>query len=177
MAFYDFAPLYYKFQITVTLMESEIINKYGNRLRVRVCGLCWQGSKLLVANHKLYGDINFWAPIGGGLAFGETSKAALEREFKEEARIEITPGRFLFGCEYINKPLHAIELFFEVFHKSGNISLGIDPESYSDQQILTDVKYIDFDELLALNPEERHGIFRLVNNMEELKKLSGFYTI
>lgn len=158
-------------------MESEIINKYGNRLRVRVCGLCWHGSKLLVANHKLYGDNNFWAPVGGGLEFGETSKAALEREFKEEAHIEIIPGRFLFRCEYVNKPLHAIELFFEVFYKSGNISLGTDPESYSEQQILKDVRYMDFTDLVALNPSERHGVFRLVNNAEDLKKLSGFYTI
>jgi 8-oxo-dGTP diphosphatase len=158
-------------------MESEIINKYGNRLRVRVCGLCWQGDKLLVANHKLLGDNNFWAPIGGGLEFGETSKSALEREFKEEAMIEITPGGFQFGCEYINKPLHAIELFFEVIYKSGNIGLGIDPESYLKQQILTEVRYMEFIELMALKPDERHGIFHLVNNAEDLKNLSGFYTI
>jgi 8-oxo-dGTP diphosphatase len=158
-------------------MESEIINKYGNRLRVRVCGLCWQGDKLLVANHKLYGDRNFWAPIGGGVEFNEPAIHALLREFKEETNIEVSPGRFLFACEYIKKPLHAVELFFEVFHKSGSITLGKDPESYSKHQILKEVRYMDFDELMVLKPDERHGIFRIVNNAEDLKKLSGFYVI
>jgi hypothetical protein len=64
-----------------------------------------------------------------------------------------------------------------VIYKSGNIGLGIDPESYLKQQILTEVRYMEFIELMALKPDERHGIFRLVNNAEDLKNLSGFYTI
>lgn len=164
-------------QFAVTLMDSQIIEKYGNRLRVRVCGICWNGNKLLVANHRLQADEDFWAPIGGGVELGESLLNALAREFKEEANVDVKPGRFLFGCEYIRNPLHAVELFFEVFYQSGNVSLGIDPESQSNQQILKEVRFMEFLDLMALNPDKRHGIFRLATTAEDMKKLSGFYVI
>jgi 8-oxo-dGTP diphosphatase len=115
--------------------------------------------------------------VGGGVEFGESALTALSREFEEEASIHIKPGRFLFGCEYINGPLHAVELFFEVFYESGKVSLGKDPESEAEKQVLKEVRYMEFDELMALNPDERHGIFRFVRGAEDLKKLSGFYVI
>jgi len=176
MAFCDFA-IHYELMTRVTPMESEIIEKYGNRLRVRVCGLCWNGDNLLVANHKLYANGDFWAPIGGGIEFGETAIEALKREFEEEANIQIKPNRFLFGCEFIQQPLHAIELFFEVTLLSGTISTGNDPESTANQQILQEVKYLQYDELMAIEPDKRHGIFKLAQSSDELKKLTGFYRI
>jgi len=175
MAFCDFT-FYQELQITVTPMEDQIIKEYGNRLRIRVCGLCWDQDKLLVANHRMHTTENFWAPVGGGVEFGESVLTALVREFKEEANITIQPGNFLFGCEYLKAPFHAIELFFDVAYKSGNIALGGDPES-PQNQILKDLRYLDFMELMALDPDERHGIFRVAESAEDLKKLSGFYII
>lgn len=158
-------------------MESEIIEKYGNRLRVRVCGLCWKEGKLLVANHHLNRNNDFWAPIGGGVELGETAHQALVREFLEESSIRVKPGNFLFVCELIRKPLHAIELFFEVIHESGQVLMGADPESDSSSQVLKAVKFMEFDELMALEPDERHGIFRIVKSATELKNLTGYYRI
>jgi 8-oxo-dGTP diphosphatase len=158
-------------------MESEIIEKYGNRLRVRVCGLCWKDGKLLMANHHISGNNDFWAPIGGGVEFGETAHQALVREFLEESSIHVRPGNFLFGCELIRKPLHAIELFFEVIYESGQLLMGADPESDSYSQILKEVRFMEFDELMALEPDERHAIFRIVKSAAELKNLTGYYRI
>jgi 8-oxo-dGTP diphosphatase len=176
MAFCDFG-LYFKLSMPVTLMDDQIIEKYGNRLRVRVCGMCWKGGELLMANHALTTGSDFWAPVGGGVEFGESVLETLVREFKEEAGIVVQPGPFLFGCEFISSPLHAIELFFEVTHQSGTLITGKDPESSDDQQVLKEVRFMSYQNLMAINPDKRHGIFRLAGTPNELKNLSGFYII
>src|SRR6478735_2451882 len=91
---------------------SEITQKYGNRVRLRACGLCWRGNALLMVNHKFLTSGDFWAPPGGGVEFGQPSQEALAREFKEETNVTIAAGSLLFTCEFIKPPLHAVELFF-----------------------------------------------------------------
>ena len=78
-------------------MEPEITKIYGNKIRVRACGLCWQNGQLLMVNHKGITQTNFWAPPGGGLEFGESIEQRLKKEFSEETGLEISKGRFLFG--------------------------------------------------------------------------------
>ncbi|MFZ2906977.1 MAG: NUDIX hydrolase [Cyclobacteriaceae bacterium] len=158
-------------------LNAEIAEKYGNRVRIRVCGLYWRASKLLMVNHRAITKGNFWAPPGGGVDFGQSATEALTREFQEETGLHITPGEFLFACEFISPPLHAVELFFAVHDAVGNLSTGIDPESLPDMQIIQKVEYLDFNTILAMPPEERHGIFRLAQSVDDLKKLHGFYRI
>src|SRR5688500_12756173 len=95
-------------------MNTELTTVYGNKIRVRVCGLCWQEDKLLMVNHSGIRDGDFWAPPGGGLEFGESLEQRLKQEFLEETGLAVSPGHFIFGSEFIQKPLHAIELFFNV---------------------------------------------------------------
>ncbi|HEU5289043.1 MAG TPA: NUDIX domain-containing protein [Cyclobacteriaceae bacterium] len=158
-------------------IESEILEKYGNRVRIRVSGLCWQNDQLLMVNHKHLTKGDFWAPPGGGLEFGQSAHDALTREFLEEASIFVNPVRLLFTCEFIKPPLHAIELFFEVNHEQGVITTGTDPESTSANQLIEDVRYLDFNTIMSIPADERHGIFRFVKSIDDLKKLSGFYRI
>ena len=158
-------------------IESEIIEKYGNRVRIRVSGFCWRNDHLLMVNHKHLTRGDFWAPPGGGLEFGQSAHDALSREFLEETSVVAKPGRLLFTCEFIKPPLHAIELFFDVSHEKGNASKGSDPESTPANQLIEDVRYMDFNTIMAIPSDERHGIFRLVKTIEDLKKLNGFYRI
>lgn len=158
-------------------MEQEIVEKYGNKVRFRASGLCWKGYELLMVNHQFLTNGDFWAPPGGGIEFGQSAYDTLVQEFREETGISITPGNFLFGCEYIKKPLHSVELFFEVFYQGGNISTGFDPESSPGKQIIREVRYMEFSDITAIPAGERHGIFRFVKNADELKKLKGFYRI
>jgi 8-oxo-dGTP diphosphatase len=157
----------------VTRMSSPIEEIYGHKVRVRVCGLCWQDEKLLLVNHKSLTDSDFWAPPGGGLEFGESMEEGLKREFREETGLEVFPGRFLFGCELIAPPLHAVELFFEVTHSSGVLRAGHDPEL----QIIQDAAYLSFEEILAIPGRHRHGIFQILTTAGDLGKLGGFYRI
>src|SRR5688572_14409935 len=108
---------------------KEIAKKYGNRVRIRACGLCWKDNSLLMVNHKGLTEGDFWAPPGGGVEFGQHATDALIREFEEETSIAIRPGNLLFTVEFMKPPLHAIELFFEAIHLHGDPITGIDPES------------------------------------------------
>lgn len=158
-------------------IESEIIEKYGNRVRIRVNGLCWQNDHLLMVNHKHLAKGDFWAPPGGGLEYGQSAHEALAREFLEETSVVVKPGRLLFTCEFIKPPLHAIELFFDVTYEKGAPSKGSDPESSPTKQLIDEVRYMDFSTILSIPPDERHGIFKFVKTVKDLKKLNGFYRI
>jgi 8-oxo-dGTP diphosphatase len=156
---------------------SEITQKYGNRVRLRACGLCWKDDALLMVNHRFLTSGDFWAPPGGGVEFGQSAQEALEREVKEETNVIISAGCLLFTCEFIKPPLHAVELFFEANHITGEPLLGSDPESATGNQIITAVAYLPYDAILKIPADERHGIFRLAKTADELRKLTGFYRL
>lgn len=156
-------------------MASSTVEKFGNRIRVRVCGLCYRGDDLLLINHKnLYGH-DFWAPPGGGLEFGETAQNALKREFFEECGLEISVGNFLFACEFVSPPFHAVELFFEVA-TLGTPKLGSDPEMGA-HQLLTDLRFWPSAELAILHSAHRHGIFKIATEPTQIRELCGFYPL
>ena len=159
------------------LLSAEITQKYGNKVRIRACGLCWKGDDLLMVNHKGISKGDFWAPPGGGVDFGQPVHEAVQREFQEETSVTVTPGKLQFACELIRDPLHSIELFFEATYVSGNPITGTDPESSSDKQIIKEVKFINFNSIMSIPEDERHGIFRFVKTQEDFRKLNGLYRI
>lgn len=154
-------------------MTPDVKNIYGHRVRVRVCGLCWHGDSLLLANHRGLAMGDFWAPPGGGLEFGEHAADRLAREFLEETGLQITPRMFRFGCEYLSPPLHAIELFFDVEISGGELISGDDPEL----PMITDVRFFTPEEIARLPVETRHGIIQKVAHATDLRRLTGFFTI
>ena len=126
-----------------------------------------------MVNHKLKDNTDFWAPPGGGLEFGQTISETIIREFKEETNIDVTPGQFMFGCEFIDEPLHAIELFFEVVSHSQDVSTGFDPEL----QIILEARFMTSGEIKAMPVKNLHGIFRFCKDVEDLRSLKGFYSL
>ena len=154
-------------------MDQEVAKIYGNRVRVRACGLCWQNEKLLMVNHSGLTNLDFWAPPGGGVEFGKSIHASLTKEFEEETGLMVAPLKFAFACEYIQHPLHSVELFFHVKLKGGNLKTGADPEL----QIIRDVKFLSFAELLSLPPDSVHGIIKRAQSPAELRDLTGFFPI
>lgn len=156
-------------------MEGKVAQKYGNKLRVRVSGLLVYDGKLLMLQHSGLNSSNiFWAPPGGGQQTGESCEAALEREFKEETGLSIIPKQFLFVHEYLEPPLHALELFFLAEIKNGTMHLGKDPEM-GDQQILKAIRWMSFDEINKLPQQEKHNIFNILNTSEAILNASGYF--
>lgn len=152
--------------------ESEIIKTYGNRVRVRACGLCWEGNSLLLIDHQHLGQEHFWAPPGGGVDFGTSARETLVKEFEEETGLIVTAGNHLFTCEFIHPPFHAIELFFEVQVKGGTLKTGADPETRA--LVIGNVQFIDFAALSNLPANQRHGIFNMAATVQEIRSLQGF---
>lgn len=136
---------------------------YKGRLRVRVCGILLQEDEILLvhmqspANQKL-----IWMPPGGGLEFGERLENCLKREFREETGLEVEVQDHLFVNEFINPPIHAIELYYRVEQVGGSLKLGSDPEHGRQDQLLHEVAWIPLSSLSALPvvPEKLKNYFQ-----------------
>jgi 8-oxo-dGTP diphosphatase len=142
---------------------------YGNQVRIRVCGICIQDNKILLVNHKLYGeDSNFWSPPGGGIHFGETAVKAIRREFEEETGLAVKVGKLLFINEFIHAPLHAMEMFFKIDKVEGNLTKGSDPEFLHSEQIIREVRFVSFEELMQIPEKSKHGLFSNLKSFDQL---------
>ncbi|PIY09261.1 MAG: NUDIX hydrolase [Flexibacter sp. CG_4_10_14_3_um_filter_32_15] len=160
-------------------MDKSLEKIYGNKVRIRVCGICVdKQGRLLVVNMKgisssLEQNQSFFAPIGGGIEVGETATDALKREFLEETGLEIDIDYFMCVYEHVSLPIHAVELFFTVRAVGGKLKTGFDPEQGTNQ-IITSVDYLDYAKILTLPFEQRHGIFKYASSIDNLKKLRGY---
>jgi 8-oxo-dGTP diphosphatase len=156
-------------------LNKEIISTYGNKVRVRVCGICVKDDAILLVKHISLGPKGiFWAPPGGGIQPGESASEALVRELKEETGLDIEVKRFLFVHEFLKDPLHAVELFFEVNITGGLLTKGSDPEM-ARNQIISEVRFLNFKEIESMDKEQLHNVFKLVKNSSELKNLNGYF--
>lgn len=155
------------------LAQQQVLKLYSERLRLRVCGICIQDDKLLMINHAgVVPGQPFWCPPGGGLTFGESTVEALQREFLEETRTHISVGELMFVNEFLEPPLHAIELFFEVKITDGTVAKGEDPEMKN--QIIQEIAWMSFEEINALAPAQVHRVIGLCHSIDELRRVSGY---
>ena len=150
-------------------IQSEIKKTYGEKLRVRVCGICIKADEILLVKHKhLNQSGTLWAPPGGGMEYGESAKRALVREFKEETGLDINVKDFLFVHEYLDEPLHGIELFFTVEITGGELELGKDPEFNHTTQLLSDVSFQNLKNLQLAENESLHYVLQSIKDLETL---------
>lgn len=152
-----------------------MLSQFENKLRVRVCGIMANNDDILLLKHQGIGAKGFlWSPPGGGVEFGEDAREALIREFKEETGLLVDIKKFLFANQYIGEKLHAIELFFEVKHRSGKLMLGSDPEMESTNQILSEYKFFSNEEISCIDHKEIHNAFHHLKKNSTILDLKGF---
>ncbi|MEH1943722.1 MAG: NUDIX hydrolase [Nostoc sp.] len=73
------------------------MNKAGE-IRVIALGLIRNGERIFLSEgYDPVKQETFYRSLGGGVEFGETSRAALEREFQEEIQADLTNIKYL-GC-------------------------------------------------------------------------------
>jgi 8-oxo-dGTP diphosphatase len=158
---------------------NEIVHAhFGGQLRLRACGVLVEENKILLIAHKGLSEAELmWLPPGGGVAYGERVEECLRREFREETGLEIEVGEFLFVHEFIREPLHAVEIFFRVYKKSGGLNLGSDPELDKDNQIMKDIRWMDKESISKLSNEEKHKIFREENDPNLIARLKACFIL
>lgn len=159
-------------------MEKKIIKKFGNQLRVRVCGILVEEDYILLVKHRSLGPSGIlWAPPGGGMLFGESASENLIREFKEETGLSVEIRQFLFTHEFLKPPLHAIELFFEVSRVGGQLLTGSDPEMGNNEQIIEKVAFVSFPDLIQMDRRQIHQVLWECRSYEELIHKKGYIKI
>ncbi|MCS6833894.1 MAG: NUDIX hydrolase, partial [Flammeovirgaceae bacterium] len=119
---------------------------------------------------------HFWTVPGGGVNFGESLESALRREFAEETGLSVQIKQFLFVCEFLHPPLHAVEFFFEVSPTHGYLQLGEDPEMREHGQIIEKLAFLSTNELREIPSEDLHFIFKQCQEVGDLLHMHGFYT-
>jgi 8-oxo-dGTP diphosphatase len=156
---------------------SELIQGfYKNRLRLRACGVCIESDQLLLVNHRGLTDSDFWAPPGGGIQLGEAATDCVVRELLEETGLTVKVCDFLFGCEFIKQPMHAVELFFLVKRVGGTLTKGRDPET-GKNQIIQEVRFMNWEEIGKMKKSNLHGIFRLTEKVDKIIDLKGYFKL
>lgn len=135
-----------------------------NRPRVRVAGILIENDKILLIEHSK-NEKKYWLIPGGGVEWGESTKEALIREYKEETNLDIDVEKFLFLSETIapDKQKHVINLYFQVrlLENCSEMQLG-------DESNLVDLKFVSKDEVenLKLYPNIKTQIIELLNKEE-----------
>jgi len=158
------------------LEPADIKRTYGNKVRIRVCGIAIEGDKILMLKHQPLGPLGYlWSPPGGGVEFGIPMEAQLEKEFLEETNLKVQVGKMMFVNEYIDQPIHAIEVFFRVRIVEGILTKGHDPELSPQHQMIKEVAFRSFEELKKLDPLAVHNSLRHCSNMEQFLNLNGFF--
>jgi 8-oxo-dGTP diphosphatase len=159
------------------MKENSLLERYyGNRLRLRVCGICIEQDRILMVRHEGLGSAGeLWIPPGGEVELGQTVPQSLEREFREETGLSIETGPLLFVHEHLQAPFHAVELFFKVSLKGGTLQTGFDPELPDGQQIIKEVRFFTYTQLKSLGNERLHAMVGQFNSLEELINASGYF--
>ncbi len=158
--------------------QNDLINKtFGHKVRIRACGVHFLEDRLLLVGHQLSDQKNelFWSFPGGGVQYGESVEETIIREFKEETGLTVRIGSFLFVYEYLNPPLHALEIYFSIEATEGELMAGNDPELPDEQQLIQEVAYLSDLQIKEKPKHLIHGIFQKINHLEDLKTLNGYF--
>ncbi len=156
--------------------SQQIATQYGGKVRVRVSGVLVQEEKVLLVGHRgIVPDNLWWAPPGGGVEFGETLTERLQKEFEEESGIFVDVCDFLGVGEFLEKPLHAIELFFSVKQVGGVLKKGEDPEFSTQDQLIKEVCMMPFSEIKKIKKDCIHGLLRESDTTQDLLTPRGFF--
>ena len=132
------------------------------RPRIRVAGILIEDDKILLIQHQK-NDKKYWLIPGGGNDWGESTKEAVIREYKEETNLDIKVDKFLFFSETISpdKSRHVLNLFYSVHRENRDdkvMKLG-------HEAVLADLKFFGKDEIkkLTIYPNIKDNLIKIMN--------------
>lgn len=117
-------------------------------IRIRAAALIRRDDSVLMIEHGKSGR-RYWLLPGGGVEFGETVAAALEREMLEETNLKIKVGDLAFTSETIDPrgQRHVLHMVFWADIVGGELHVG-------QEERLKSVRYVNISELpdMVLHP-------------------------
>lgn len=156
--------------------RDAVAEIFGNRVRVRVSGICIKNDRILLVNHRGINDEDeFWAPPGGGFDFGYSAEENLIREFKEETGLNVKVNDFLCVNEFIGAPLHAVELFFVVEAVDGVLQKGSEPELSGRIEIIKSVGFKNWSWVKEQSPAKVHNLLYKATTLKGLLEAEGYF--
>ena len=144
---------------------------FRNTVRIRVNGLLVQDNSLLMVRlmSPVAGRL-IWMPPGGGVTFGESLTATLQREMHEETGLKVAPGPLWYLNEVIHDDVHAVEFYYFCEQVGGTLRTGNDPEYSEDDQIIRDVAFLP---LATLDRDDIHPAYLRKGFAEDLRMKQG----
>lgn len=106
-------------------------------ITIRVYGILLDENRRVLLSDELIKGNKFTKFPGGGLELGEGTKACLQREFKEEANIEVTIGEHIYTTDFFqqsafNNAHQIISIYYFVtFNECSKIKTSIIPFDFS----------------------------------------------
>ena len=137
--------------------------------RIRVAAIIMRGRSILLARHERDGT-SYWLLPGGGVDYGETLEAALVRELKEEASLDIRVQRLVLVNDSIppDQHRHIVNVCFTAEIIGGKLAVG------QDDTRLVDMKFVSIARLprLTFYPDIRETLVRSLD--EDFSNAPGY---
>lgn len=150
----------------------------GRVFRVRAVGVAIHEGRVLVHRVEQPSPWTNSALPGGGVEMGETSDAALVREFREELGVDIRVGRLLWVADnrfkFQGEPWHEIGFYWEVLADPALTALGLTPTDERDPFTGMEQRLLwDWHPLARLGEIELKPVF-LVAGLRDLPRTTQF---
>ena len=137
--------------------------------RIRVAAIIVRGRSILLARHERDGE-SYWLLPGGGVEYGEPLEAALVRELKEEAHLDIRVHRLVLVNDSIppDRHRHIVNVYFTAEIIGGKLVVG------RDDKRLVDMKFVPITRLprLTFYPDIRETLVRGLD--EDFRDAPGY---
>jgi ADP-ribose pyrophosphatase YjhB (NUDIX family) len=130
-------------------MKEEAGSMDNYSIRARVTGVLIEEKRILLVKHKQKIDeTRFWSLPGGKVEQGETLEYAIKREMFEETGLNVEILRLLYVCDKPEEQVSRIHFLFRLKKIDGALTL---PSNLYDENNITDIKFVPFDQLEYLN--------------------------
>ena len=106
-----------------------------------------QDNSILMVNHKVQGQYDFWVPPGGGVIGIETLEAAAARELEEEAGVSADKLTLAYIEELYTPIRRECKFWFYTNQYTGTIQTE---KASADRESIVDAKFIARDQLSQL---------------------------
>ncbi len=119
----------------------------GMKRRLTVRGIILLEGKLLCVRLKPYNRKSrefYWCTPGGGIDFGESAHAALEREMIEETGVKPKVGNLLYIQQFKEKDTgnEQFELFFNVLNPQDYVNIDLLNTTHGEEEI-EEIDFVD----------------------------------